>query len=197
MTPRTLTLMAALLAAIPFVVQAEKADREKPINIEADRVSMDDINKVQVFEGNVVLIQGTMQLRTSKLVVTQDEDGFQKGVATSGANGLARFRQKQEGKDEFVEGEAERIVHDAKGEKTEFFARAWVRNGLDEVKGQYISYDALTEKYLVTNGRGDSKSAVGAEQARVRAIIQPKNKNAPAQDKAEPLTLRPSLNVKP
>ena len=197
MTPRTLTLMAALLAAIPFAVQAEKADREKPINIEADRVSMDDINKVQVFEGNVVLIQGTMQLRTSKLVVTQDEDGFQKGVATSGANGLARFRQKQEGKDEFVEGEAERIVHDAKAEKTEFFARAWVRNGLDEVKGQYISYDALTEKYLVTNGRGDSKSAVGAEQARVRAIIQPKNKNAPAQDKAEPLTLRPSLNVKP
>ena len=196
MMPRLLSLLAALVAAMPTAVLAEKADREKPINIEADRVSMDDINKVQVFEGNVVLIQGTMQLRTSKLVVTQDEDGFQKGVATSGANGLARFRQKQEGKDEYIEGEAERIVHDAKSEKTEFFVRAWVRNGLDEVKGQYISYDALTEKYLVTNGRGDSKTAVGAEQARVRAIIQPKSKSAPAQDRAEPLTLRPSLNVK-
>lgn len=197
MMPRTLSLMiAGLLAVLSTQTWAEKADREKPINIEADRVSMDDINKVQVFEGNVVLIQGTMQLRTTKLVVTQDADGFQKGVATSGANGLARFRQKQEGKDEYLEGEAERIEHDAKAEKTEFFVRAWVRNGLDEVKGQYISYDALTEKYLVTNGTGGTKTAVGAEQARVRAIIQPKSKNAPATDKTEPLTLRPSGNVK-
>ena len=78
--PRLLPLLAALVAAMPTAVLAEKADREKPINIEADRVSMDDINKVQVFEGNVVLIQGTMQLRTSKLVVTQDEDGFQKAM---------------------------------------------------------------------------------------------------------------------
>ena len=68
--------------------------------------------------------------------------------------------------------------------------------GVDEVKGQYISYDSLTEKYLVTNGRGDSKSAVGTEQARVRAIIQPKNKNAPAPDKAESVTLRPSVNLR-
>ena len=197
MRPIRLTVACTAVAALlSFPAFAEKGDRDKPINLEADRVSMDDINKVQVFEGNVVLIQGTMQLRTSKLVVTQDEDGLQKGVATSGANGLARFRQKQDGKDEFIEGEAERIIHDAKSEKTEFFVRAWVRNGLDEVKGQYISYDSLTEKYLVTNGRGDSKSAVGAEQARVRAIIQPKNKNAPAPDKAEPVTLRPSVNLR-
>ena len=199
MMPRTplSLLIAGLLAVLSTPSLAEKADREKPINIEADRVSMDDINKVQVFEGNVVLIQGSMQLRTTKLVVTQDADGFQKGVATSGANGLARFRQKQEGKDEYLEGEAERIEHDAKAEKTEFFVRAWVRNGLDEVKGQYISYDALTEKYLVTNGTGGTKTAVGAEQARVRAIIQPKSKNASPTDKTEPLTLRPSGNVKP
>ena len=199
MMPRTplSLLIAGLLAVLSTPSLAEKADREKPINIEADRVSMDDINKVQVFEGNVVLIQGSMQLRTTKLVVTQDADGFQKGVATSGANGLARFRQKQEGKDEYLEGEAERIEHDAKAEKTEFFVRAWVRNGLDEVKGQYISYDALTEKYLVTNGTGGAKTAVGAEQARVRAIIQPKSKNASPTDKTEPLTLRPSGTVKP
>uniref|UniRef100_UPI002FD8C14D lipopolysaccharide transport periplasmic protein LptA n=1 Tax=Rivihabitans pingtungensis TaxID=1054498 RepID=UPI002FD8C14D len=80
---------------------AEKADREKPINLEADRMSMDDINKVQVYEGNVILTQGTLQIRTAKLVVTQDADGFQKGVATGGENGLARFRQKREGKDEW------------------------------------------------------------------------------------------------
>jgi lipopolysaccharide export system protein LptA len=146
----------------------------------------------------VVLIQGTLQLRTSRLVVTQDADGFQKGVASGGANGLARFKQKREGVDEYIEGEAERIEHDARDEITEFFTRGWVRNGQDEVKGNYIRYDALTEKYLVTTGTGQTKSASGAPQARVRAIIQPKSKNpAPAEAKGTPLSLKPAAEVKP
>ena len=192
----------ALLALVAPLAHAEKADREKPINLEADSISMDDINKVQILEGNVILTQGTMQILTSKLVVTQDIDGFQKGVATGGANGLARFRQKREGRDEYIEGEAERIVHDARSEKTEFFVRGWVKSGQDEVKGPYISYDALTEKYLVTTGTGQTKSASGAPQARVRAIIQPKSKDdkpaeKPAEKKGEPLTLKPASKVNP
>lgn len=188
---------AAAILLVALSAHAEKGDREKPINLEADRVSMDDINKVQVFEGNVVMTQGTLQIRTSKLVVTQDADGFQKGVATGGADGLAHFRQKRDGRDEFIEGEAERIVHEARSEKTEFFVRAWVKSGLDEVKGHYISYDAPTEKYLVTNAGGASKSATGEAQARVRAIIQPKGKAAPAEDKAEPLPLKPDTTTAP
>lgn len=189
--------VALLLIALALPAYAEKADREKPINIEADRFSIDDIKKVQVFEGNVVLIQGTLQLHTNRLVVTQDADGFQKGVATGGANGLARFRQKREAVDEYIEGEAERIDHDARDEITEFFVRGWVKNGQDEVKGNYIRYDALTEKYLVTTGSGQTKTATGAPQARVRAIIQPKNKNpAPEANKGDPLSLKPAIEVK-
>ena len=188
---------ALLLTAIALPAQAEKADREKPMNIEADRMSMDDIKKIQIFEGNVIVTQGTMQILTNKLVVTQDADGFQKGVATGGADGLARFKQKRDGVDEYMEGEAERVEHDTREEKTEFFIRGWVKNGQDEVKGPYISYDALTEKYLVTNGSGGQKTATGAAQARVRAIIQPKGKNAPQEEKkGDPLTLKPAKEVK-
>ncbi len=196
MMPIRLAVAASLLA-ISLAAHAEQGDREKPINLEADRVSMDDINKVQIFEGNVVMTQGSMQIRTSKLVVTQDADGFQKGVATGGPDGLARFRQKRDGRDEFIEGEAERIVHEARNERTEFFVRAWVKSGLDEVKGHYISYDAPTEKYLVTNAGGSAKSATGENQARVRAIIQPKGKAAAAQDKAAALPLKPDQSVTP
>ncbi len=194
---RPAAAVAALAVLLSFPAFAEKGDREKPINLEADRVSMDDINKVQVFEGNVVMTQGTIVLRTSKLVVTQDADGFQKGVATGGQNGLAYFRQKRDGKDEYIEGEAERIVHDARSEKTEFFVRAWVKSGQDEVKGAYISYEAPTEKYLVTNTNGGTKSATGEPQARVRAIIQPKNTAAPAEDKPDAPALKPAPAVTP
>lgn len=169
---------SCLLLSLAMPANAERADSEQPIQLEADRMSIDDLNKVQVLEGNVVLIQGTLQILTSRLVVTQDADGFQKGVATGGANGLARFRQKRDGQEGYIEGEAERIEYNARSEKSEFFNRAWVKSGGDEVRGQYISYDALNEKYLVTTGDGKTKSATGAAQARVRAIIQPHGQNA-------------------
>lgn len=169
-------LLPFVLLLVAGLAHAEKADRDKPVNLEADRATVDDAKRVHTFEGNVVLTQGTLVIKTDKLVVTQDESGYQKGVATGGADGLARFRQKREGKDEYVEGEAERIEHDAKSEKSEFFNKAKVRSGLDEVKGQYIQYDAKTENYFVTNGPGGSVVAsAGTRKDRVRAVIQPKN----------------------
>ena len=74
--------------------------------------------------------------------------------------------------------------------------RGWVKSGLDEVKGHYISYDATTEKYVVTND-GSTKSATGQSQARVRAIIQPRGKATPAEDNSAPLPLRPEQSVTP
>jgi lipopolysaccharide export system protein LptA len=163
--------LAALLM-LP-AAHAERADRDKPANLEADRVTMDDIKKVSVFEGNVQLTQGTLVIRSDKLVVTQDAQGFQTGIATTGPGGLSHFRQKREAKEEYVDGEAERIEHDARGEKTQFFGRAHVKSGLDEVRGSYVAYDAKTENYLVTNTVG---STAPATDSRVRAVIQPKNR---------------------
>ncbi|MCK9379939.1 MAG: lipopolysaccharide transport periplasmic protein LptA [Sulfuritalea sp.] len=161
------------------VARAEKADRDKPVNIEADRVSVDDVKQVQVFEGNVQLVKGTLIIRAERIVVTQDDDGYQRGVATGTPSVLPRFRQKREGQDEYIEGEGERIEHDAKAEKTEFFNRAWVKSGLDEVRGQFISYDAKSEKYFVTSGPNGTRAQPGSSE-RVRAVIQPKNKDAGA-----------------
>jgi lipopolysaccharide export system protein LptA len=127
-----------------------------------------------VFEGNVVLTQGTLVIRTARLVVTQDAEGFQKGVATGGEGGLARFRQKREGIDEYVDGEGERVEYDARNEKAEFFTRAYVKSGMDEVRGHFISYDGLTEKYFVTAAPSGGAGQPG-KAGRVTAVIQPKN----------------------
>jgi lipopolysaccharide export system protein LptA len=174
-------VVSPLLAAIAILpthpARAERADRDKPVNIEADRITVDDIKKIQVFEGNVQLSQGTLVIRAEKLVVTQDANGYQKGVAYAGGGRAANFRQKRDGKDEYVEGEAERIEHDSKAEKTELFNKARIKSGLDEVHGQYISYDAKSENYLVS-GNTPAGTAQSAPQERVRAVIQPKNKEA-------------------
>lgn len=171
-------LAGVMLAA--GAARAEKADQDKPVNIEADRVSVDDAKRIQTFEGNVQLRKGTLIIRAARIVVTQDDSGYQRGVATGGANGLASFRQKREGLDEYIDGEAERIEHDALAEKTEFFNRARVKSGRDEVRGQFISYNALTENYFVTSGPNGTRAKPGSND-RVRAVIQPKNKDTGAQ----------------
>ncbi|MBR0568298.1 lipopolysaccharide transport periplasmic protein LptA [Azoarcus sp. L1K30] len=169
------TASLLLLAALCMPVQAERADRDKPVNIEADRVTVDDRNKVHIFEGNVVLTQGTLMIKGDKLVVTQGADGFQNGVATASGGKLAAFRQKREASDEYVDGEAERIEYDSRAEKAKLFQRAHVRSGGDEVRGAYIEYDAVSENYLVTNAPGSG----AANQGRVKATIQPKGDNKP------------------
>lgn len=169
---RLVTLSVCLLTAQN--VLAERADRDKPMQLEANRITIDDAKKIQILEGDVLVTKGTMTLKAERIVITEDQYGFQKGTATGGKDGLARFRQKREGSEDYVDGEAERIDYNSNSEIAELFQRAWVKSGEDQVRGDYIRYDAVSEKYLVTAGENRDPKA---PPARVRAIIQPKNKS--------------------
>lgn len=155
---------------------AERADKDKPMLIEADRVSIDDAQKVQILEGRVIVSKGTMRLEAARVLISENAQGFQKGVAYGAPGKLAKFRQKREGLDEYFEGEAERIEYDTSNEVAELFHRAWVKSGQDEVRGDYIWYDAINEKYLVTaTAPSAQKGGESSRSSRVRAIIQPRN----------------------
>ena len=184
-----LPLLILCLVSTPLL--AERADRDTPIQLEAQRITIDDGKKIQILEGDVVLIKGTLMIQSQKIVVTEDQYGFQKGTAFGGKDGLARFRQKREGKDEFIEGQAERIEYDTRNEVAELFHRSWIRSGDDQVKGDYIWYDSINEKYLVT--AGDSRDPAAAPP-RVRAVIQPKVKNPPPEQ--PPVRASGSLELK-
>jgi len=146
---------------------AENADRAQPINIEADRGTMDDKTNTARFEGNVVLTQGTLIIRADELTVIQENDEFKKGIAIGK---LAYFKQKREGYDDFIEGEAERIEYNAITDELRMFRNARLWRDEDEVHGPFISYDASTEQFMV-DGSGSSE-----DYGRVKAIIKPKPK---------------------
>ncbi len=182
-----LTLACALFVVVS--AQAERGDRSKPVNLEADRVTVDETKQTATFEGNVVLTQGTLMIRGDRMVVQQDADGFKTGAAQGN---LASFRQKREGYDEYVEGFAERIEYDSKADKVQMFNRAHLTKGNDDVRGNYISYDAATEFFRVTGG-GKQAASAGNPEGRVRAIIQPKSREKTPD--APPLPLKPATDV--
>ena len=164
---------------------AEKADRDKPVNIESDRMNADDAQKTAVFDGRVVLTQGTLTIRADRLTVHQDSEGFQSAVALGK---LASFRQKREGMDEYVDAEAERIEYDGKAETVQLFNNARIRReGGDDVRGNYISYDSKKEYFSV---RYAKDAPAQSRDARVRAIIMPKKKDGDPATPAAPLGLK-------
>lgn len=162
-------LAVALSVGVPLTAIAERADRDQPVNLEADRITIDDARKVHVFEGNVRLTQGSLKIQAAKIVVSQDPAGFQRGTAEGQP---ARFEQKREGRDEMISGEAERIEYDARSERVEFFGKAIVRSGLDEIRGEYVGYDAREEKYFAESRT--PQDGVARPGGRVRATIQPR-----------------------
>jgi lipopolysaccharide export system protein LptA len=185
-------LLAACLCAAPPAF-AEKADREKPVNLEADRVDLDDAKKEATFEGNVTLTQGTLMIKADKVIVKQDAEGFQYGIAFGKP---AYFRQKREGFEEYIEGWSERLEYDGKADKMQMFTNARIQRGGDEVRGDYISYNAVTEFFQVTGG-GRTVATPGNPQGRVRAVIQPKPKAGAEGAGKPPLELQSSPSTTP
>jgi len=195
MIMRLATLALAIALSQPAI--AEKADRDKPMLLEANRISIDDTKKQQILEGDVVITKGTLVLKAERIIITEDQYGFQKGTAFAAPGSKATFRQKREGREDYVEGEAERIEYNSDTEIAELFHRARVRSGEDEVRGDYIWYDAVSEKFLASAAEArDPKSIT----PRVRAVIQPRNKGSEAArpaSRGETLELRGSSTLAP
>ncbi|HMM46418.1 MAG TPA: lipopolysaccharide transport periplasmic protein LptA [Thiobacillaceae bacterium] len=163
----SIALLIVCCAALPVSpALAEKADRDKPINLEADTVTLDDIRKISVYEGNVILSQGTLLLRADRVQVTQNERGLEKVIAIGRP---VFFRQKLDDREEFIEGYASRMEYEGTNNQLELIGEARLRRGPDELRGAQISYNANTEFYKVV-GQAGAQTPAG----RVRAVIRPK-----------------------
>jgi len=161
------TCLPLLLALAAAAANAEQSDSTKPTQIEANRMHADDARRMNIFEGNVVVTRGTLNIRADRIVVRQDADGFQYATATGAP---VRFRQRQDPKPPetegvWLEGEAKRIELNEKTGKIELFESARVNRGGDEVTGNYILVDQRSDFFTVTPGKGEG---------RVRATLQPK-----------------------
>jgi lipopolysaccharide export system protein LptA len=160
---------------------AEKADRDQPMHIEADAMRYENAQSGQpqtaTFTGHVVVTKGTIVMRGDKLVVQQDAAGNQSGVMTPAPGQRAFFRQKRDGVDEFIEGEADRMEYDGKADTVHLIGNAEMRRlagatMADDVRGDRIVYNDNTEVYTVDHAPA---SVPGGKPGRVRATLVPQS----------------------
>ena len=172
-----LSLLALLVGPIS-IAHAERADRSKPINVQADETGTVNLqNQTLVFRGNVVITKGTMIIRATRVEVRQLPTGYDVAVAFGGGPGApATFRQKRDGVDEYITGEADRLEYDGKADTIRFVNNAAVRRLrgaklADEITGNLVTYDSTTEVFSVSGGAPATAANPGG---RVQAVLTPR-----------------------
>ncbi|HRN75844.1 lipopolysaccharide transport periplasmic protein LptA [Ottowia sp.] len=194
-------LALCLFLALP--AWAERADRDKPMNIESDALRYEDQKQLSTFTGRVVVTKGSIVMRGARLDVRQDAAGNQFGTMVAEPGQRAFFRQKREGVNEFIEGEGETIEYDGKADTVRFLRRAEMRRlagtqVLDEVMGAVIVYNNTSEVYTVDGTPRSSGAPSAAPGGRVRAVLAPRGGGgagsaSPAAPAALPLQPTPAL----
>lgn len=195
-------LLCAACVLCATAASADKEDRNKPINIEADALRYDDLKQTSVFTGRVVVTKGSLIIRGDQVEVRQDPEGYQYGVVTADPGKLAYFRQKRSGgADESIEGEGDVIEYDGRADMLKLIRNAQLRRFrgakmTDEVIGAEIRYNNITDEFMV-----DGAVAKGETPGRVRAVLTPKANtvatpaSAPASAPPAGATLRSTPSV--
>lgn len=170
-----LCYLVGLLAGLPAPALALPEDRDKPITLEAERAQLDQKTGTSVYEGNVVITQGTMRLLADKATIYTQNGNFQRIVATGNP---VTWRYKPAPDKEELQGASQRIEYNALARQITMNTDAHITQGQDEFRGDRVDYDLTT----------DLVKASAKEGGRIRFTLQPNavtgNKPGPANKPA-------------
>jgi len=177
---------------------AERADRGKPLTMEADRpCTVDLVRQISVCSGNVVIAQGTLVIRADRVELRELSDGYRTAIALGTPGKPAVYRQRRDGGEEELEGSAERVEYDARSDTLRFVGNAQVRRlrgslPAEDIQGSVIVWDNAAELFSVQGGA----ATPGNPGGRVRAVLSPRVDPVPAASSPPPATpLQPSTSL--
>jgi len=157
----------AMLFLSLFVFSANcialEIDRDKPVHISADKVSIDEKTGISSYTGNVKISQGSMVLTGEKVIVYQP-DGKLNNIIVHGAP--AMFKQLSDNNNQEITASAKKLQYQTITEKLILTGDANLKQGQNSFSGHIIEYDTRNST-VTANTDFDKKQ-------RVNAIITPK-----------------------
>lgn len=167
-----LPLVAPVQAVESVVAKVVVRDRDAPLLFDAGQMKIDVKRRVRLLTGGVQLTRGTFMLSAQQVELRETPLGSDFAVATAGAGQPARFRQRREGMDEVIEGQADLIEYDSKSETVRLIGNALLKRlrgsvVTEEVSGQTVVYEHSRETFEVLGGSSGS---------RVKGVVTPFSK---------------------
>jgi len=173
------TVLVFLLSlGLTGFVQAEKADQDKPIILEAEKVSANDVKQIYDLNGQVLLIKGSILVTGEDGRIQVDPEGYEFVDVKGTPEKTASFRQRREGPaDEFMQGVATQVIYNAKTEVLTLTGNAGLKRllnmqMLDQLRGWKIEYDDIKQYYRVI----PPLDAKPEDLPLARAILSPRRK---------------------
>lgn len=137
---------------------ALSTDKDQPVSIEADSVDIDEGTETAIYRGNVILIQGSINLNANRVVVHNFQSDNARIVATGNQ---VRFSQKQDGNGQLIKGRANQAEYGINSARLELTGKASLVKGKNTFRNDKIIYDR--EKAIVKAGT----SAQGKERVKI------------------------------
>jgi lipopolysaccharide export system protein LptA len=164
---KTVNPLALRLFLLPLHCAAVDGDREQPIEVEADRLEVRELENISIYEGNVALIQGSLNIRSDRLIIHFNDAHELTLMEMSGQP--ASLRQLDNEQQEML-GEALEIDYIASKSLLELRRSAFFRHAGDLIKGELIRINTDTNAIEASGKSADE---------RVKMVIKPRQNPTP------------------
>ncbi len=170
-------LVILFLLSLPMEAIALSNDRDQPIDLEADTADIDDAKGISIYTGNVVLTQGSMQIKAHKLTLYNNKNNeLEKAIAEGSSKKLTTFKQRPEGKDNDFFARSEKIIYYLTQSKIHLLKKAYVSQDGDIFRGNKIVYDTKNETIVASSEKNKEGQPV-ANGERIHITLQPRSNN--------------------
>jgi len=165
-TPATRKLAISLSLVLSATAWAQgKADFAQAIEINSERDFFDLANNLAVFDVNVLVRQGTLEIKADNLRVKRDAaDGTDEFIASGSP---ATYKQQLED-GSMIEAQAEQISYDQVRQTITLRGKASVAQNNSVIQGNEIVYNFATQQLSANRGE---------DSERVTTIFMPKKNN--------------------
>jgi lipopolysaccharide export system protein LptA len=177
------SIAAATIAAepLPSVTNpsmfGSRTDSDKPIEITADTLEVNQNRSLATFKGRVDAVQGTIRLRSDQLTVhyrDNKEKPDQPGISKIEADGNVFISTPRE------TAQGARGVYDVDRSRIDLFGSVVLTQGENLVRGERLEMNLATGESKITGGTGAGQSD---GSGRVKGLFVPEKKSgAPAKE---------------
>lgn len=180
--PLRLSALSLPALLLPGWLYALPEDRNQPVQLEADRGQLDQKTGTSIYEGNVVIIQGSLHLTADTATVYTQNGQFQR-IEAFGKPAVWRYKVSAE--KEELHGTGQRVDYDVTKDLMSMTGNARVTQGNDVYTGDYIEYETKTD---LVRARGEKGN-------RIQITIQPKSPVTAASSSGAPKAPTPPVKA--
>lgn len=148
------------IAALAMLILGAQAlalpqDREQPIKVQAQKLEANRGKNLSVYSGNVVITQGSLQIRADRVEVHGNAAGEISHVIATGEP--AHFQQQVQQSQNPVKARAQRIEFTVSSDELHLTGEAHVDRDGNTLTAEKIDYDLKTEQLQAQGQSGDGR----------------------------------------